>query len=168
MTELYLLWCAKRGRKVHLGFWTAYQCHLIATHPARNLSLYHILGAFVRYNIATVETESLSLLYMVDPPGLFDTLFCTCTNTVYTREGVPRFYAIGEEAIPVGQVIAGQGAQAQGQRQANLERAVAGLAVENREARAEVARLANVMENILKELARSRKDSEARTSGRGD
>ncbi|XP_042005752.1 glutamic acid-rich protein-like [Salvia splendens] len=51
------------------------------------------------------------------------------------------------------------------QRQANLERAVAELAAENREARAELACLEDVREIILKEMARNRMSSEAGTSG---
>ena len=92
-------------------------------------------------------------MIMVDPLGFFDTLFFTRTNTVYISEGVPRFYAMGEAAIPAGRVSAGQGVQAQDQRQANLERVVAELAAENREARAELAKLADVMGKILKEMA---------------
>ncbi|XP_041997721.1 uncharacterized protein LOC121747688 isoform X1 [Salvia splendens] len=128
MTELYLLWYAKRGRKLHLGFWTAYQCHLIATHPARNLTLCHILGVFVRNNIIITEAEGLSPQIMVDPPGLFDTPFFVRTNAVYMRQGVPHFYAMGEEAIPTGRTTASQGTQDQEQRQERLEKAVEELA----------------------------------------
>ena len=106
MTELYLLWCARRSRRVYLGFWTACRCHLIATYPARRLSMCNILGAFVCNNIVKIETESLSPMFMVDPPSLFDIQFFTHTNTVYIREDVPYIYAMGEAAIPAGRVIA--------------------------------------------------------------
>ncbi|XP_042067142.1 uncharacterized protein LOC121810441 [Salvia splendens] len=81
-------------------------------------------GAFVRNNIAMIEAVNLSPMFMVDPPGLFDIQIFTRTNALYIREGVPRFYAMGEAAVPAGRVIAEQGGQAQEQRQANLERAV--------------------------------------------
>ena len=89
MIELYMVWCARCGRRLHLGFWTAYQCHLIATHPARNLSLCNIPGAFVCNNIIITEADDLSPMYMVDSPDLFDIAFFVRTNIVYYREGVP-------------------------------------------------------------------------------
>ncbi|XP_042051509.1 uncharacterized protein LOC121796796 [Salvia splendens] len=104
---------------------------------------------------------------MVDPPGPFDTPFFVRTNTVYIREGALHFYGMGEEAIPARRVAAGQGAQVQAQRQANLERVVAELVEENRQARAELTRLTKVVESILKELARGRTADGAGTSGHG-
>ena len=171
MTELYLVWCAKHGRKLHLGFWTAYQCHLIATYPARNLSLCHIQGAFVCNNIIITEAEDLSPMYMVDAPGLFDIPFFVRTNLVYYREGVPQFYQMGE--APGGRAQQGQEVQAapsdqaQRLRQENLERAVTELAEENRQSRAEMAKLKTLMESILKELARGKASTGAGTSGHG-
>ena len=130
-----------------MGFWTAYQCHLIATHPARNLSLCHILGAFVRNNIIITEAEDLSPMYMVDAPGLFDIPFFVRTNLVYYREGVPQFYLMGE--APGGRAQqgqegqAGQIDQAQRLRQENLEKTVIELADENRQSRAEMTKKAD-------------------------
>ncbi|XP_047943049.1 histone chaperone ASF1-like [Salvia hispanica] len=166
-----MVWCANRGRRLHLGFWTAYQCHLIATHPARNLSLCHILGDFVRNNIIIKEAEDLSPMYMVDAPGLFDIPFFVRTNLVYYREGVPQFYPMGEapggRAQQVQEGQAGQIDQAQRLRQENLERAVTELAEENRQSRAEMAKLTTLMESILKELARGKASTGAGTSGHG-
>ncbi|XP_047949304.1 titin-like [Salvia hispanica] len=61
----------------------------------------------------------------------------------------------------------GQNEQAQGQRQANLERVVAELAEENRQSRAEMARLTSLMESVLKELARGKESTGAGPSGHG-
>ncbi|XP_047981253.1 uncharacterized protein LOC125222592 [Salvia hispanica] len=110
-------------------------------------------------------------MYMVDSPVLFDVPFFVRTNIVYYREGVPQFYPMGE--VPGGRAQqgqegqVGQNEQAQGQRQANLERVVAELAEENRQSRAEMARRTNLMESVLKELARGRESIEARPSGHG-
>ena len=62
---------------------------------------------------------------------------------------------------------AGQIDQAQRLRQENLERAVTELAEENRQSRAEMAKLTTLMESILKELAKGKASSGARTSGHG-
>ncbi|XP_047943246.1 DNA polymerase epsilon subunit C-like [Salvia hispanica] len=143
----------------------------IATYPARNLSLCHILGAFVRNNIIITEAEDLSPMYMVDAPGLFDVPFFVRTNLVYYREGVPQFYPMGEapggRAQQGQEVQAAQIDQAQRPRQENLERAVTELAEENRQSRTEMAKLITLMESILKELARAKASSEAGTSGHG-
>ena len=108
---------------------------------------------------------------MVDSPGLFDIPFFVCTNIMYYREGVLQFYPMGE--TPGGRAQqgqegrVGQNEQAQGQRQANLERVVAELAEENRQSRAEMARLTSLMEIVLKELARGRDSIETGPSGHG-
>ncbi|XP_042059484.1 coiled-coil domain-containing protein 96-like [Salvia splendens] len=75
------------------------------------------------------------------------------SKQVKCGKGIPRFYAMGEEAIPAGRATAAQGTPAQEQRQERLEKTVAELADDNRKARAELSRLATVVEGILKELA---------------
>ena len=125
----------------------------------------------MRNNIIMTEVEDLSPMYMVDSPSLFDVPFFVLTNIVYYREGVPQFYPMGE--VPGGRAQqgqegqVGQNEQAQRQRQANLERAVAELAEENRQSRAEMARLTNLMESVLKELARGKEGTGAGPSGHG-
>ena len=57
-----------------------------------------------------------------------------------------------------------QNEQVQGQRQANLERAVA---EENRQSRAEMVRLTSLMESVLKELARGKNSIRVGPSGHG-
>ena len=57
--------------------------------------------------------------------------------------------------------------QAQRLRQENLERAVTELAEENRQSRAEMAKLTALMESVLKELARGKANNEAGPSGHG-
>ncbi|XP_042019011.1 flagellar radial spoke protein 1-like [Salvia splendens] len=72
---------------------------------------------------------------------------------------------MGEEAIPTGRTTASQGTHDQEQRQERLEKAVEELAEENRLARAELACLTNMMEEILKELGTGKLVREAVPSG---
>ena len=116
-------------------------------------------------NIIVTEADDLSPMYMVDSPGLFDIPFFVRTNIVYYREGVPQFYPMGE--VPGGRTQIGKNEQAQGQRQANLERAIAELAEENSQSRAEMARLTSLMKSVLKELARGKESTRAGPSGHG-
>ena len=125
----------------------------------------------MRNNIIITEADDLSPTYMVDSPGLFNIPFFVRTNVVYYREGVPQFYPMGEvlggRAQQGQEGRVGQNEQVQGPRQESLERAVAELAEENRQSRAEMARLTILMESILKEVARGKESTEAGPSGHG-
>ena len=163
MTELYLVWCAKHGRKLHLGFWTAYQCHLIATYPASNLSLCHILGAFVRNNIIITEAEDLSSMYMVDWPVRYTFL------RPHKRGILPRRSpsVLPDGRSPWWKGTTGPRGASWAKRTSAKAEAVTELAEENRQSRAEMTRLTILMENVLKELARGKKSTGAGTSGHG-
>ncbi|XP_042041259.1 uncharacterized protein LOC121786698 [Salvia splendens] len=67
-------------------------------------------------------------------------------STLVAPQGAPQFYAMGEEAIPTGRVAAAQEVSEQEQRRESMEKAMEEVKEENQQLKAEVVRLASVME----------------------